>query len=242
MRLNKYLSDAGVCSRREADRNISEGKVLVNGKVAELGTQVSSEDEVIFQGKRIASDEDKVVLAYNKPIGIECTSNLSVKKNIIEAVGYHKRVYPVGRLDKMSEGLILLTNDGELSNRILKARYFHEKEYVVHLDKPMSKAFLVNMSKGVHILDTVTRPCEVFKLTERTFKIVLTQGLNRQIRRMCEALGYEVVKLKRIRVLNVMLGDLEVGKWRLLTNDELSELRSLTEIEADDAFESQDFE
>lgn len=242
MRLNKYLSEAGVCSRREADRNISEGKVYVNGNVAELGTQVLPGDEVVYQGKRISIDDDKVVLAYNKPVGIECTSNLSVKKNIIEAVGYHKRVYPVGRLDKLSEGLILLTNDGELSNRILKARYFHEKEYVVSVNKAISKAFLMSMSKGVPILDTVTRPCEVFKISERTFRIVLTQGLNRQIRRMCEALGYEVVKLKRIRVLNVMLEDLEVGKWRILTADELSQLRALTEIESDELFDAQDYE
>ena len=227
MRLNKFLSDAGVCSRREADRQIEAGKVKINGIVATLGTQVEANDEVMFNGAIIKNTEEKVVLAVYKQIGVECTSSIEVKDNIVNLVNYPTRLFPVGRLDKNSEGLILMTNDGELSNGILKARYYHEKEYVVIVNKPISKAFLNHMSTGVNILDTVTRPCEVEKLDERTFKIILTQGLNRQIRRMCEALDYEVVNLKRIRVLNIVLKGLKKGEWRTLDEVELEELRAI---------------
>lgn len=236
MRLNKYLSDAGVCSRREADRQIEAGKVLVNGVVAVLGTQVEAADTVIFNGKQVNAVNEKVILAVYKPIGIECTSATDVQDNIVNYVGYKTRLYPVGRLDKQSEGLILMTNDGELSNGILKARYFHEKEYIVRVNKPLSREFLKQMRSGVPILDTVTRPCEVDKLDERSFKIILTQGLNRQIRRMCEALGYEVLNLKRTRVLNVTLEGLEYGKWRHLSTDEESTLRSIVSKNDDSAY------
>lgn len=237
MRLNKFLSDAGVCSRREADRQIEAGNVSINGIVASLGTQVEANDEVLFNGKSIKNTQEKVVLAVYKPIGVECTSSTDVKNNIVNLVNYPTRVFPVGRLDKNSEGLILMTNDGELSNGILKARYYHEKEYIVIVNKPVSKAFLYNMSNGVNILDTVTRPCEVEKLDERTFKIILTQGLNRQIRRMCEALDYEVVNLKRIRVLNIMLKGLKKGEWRTLEADELLALRDIVSKNDKHAFD-----
>lgn len=240
MRLNKYLSESGVCSRREADRQIEAGKVTVNGQVATLGTQVNDGDDVKLGGKRVTLEAKKIVIALNKPVGIECTSNLDVKDNIISFLNLPFRVFPVGRLDKNSEGLILLTNDGDLSNGILKARYFHEKEYIVTVNKPISTAFLSRMGSGVEILDTITRPCKVDKLSERSFKIILTQGLNRQIRRMCEALGYEVVKLQRIRVLNIMLGDLKRGAWRYLEDRELRELRRLVDANEDLDFDSQD--
>lgn len=237
MRLNKFLSDAGVCSRREADRQIEAGKVKINGIVATLGTQVEADDEVIYDGKIIKNTEPKVVIAVYKPIGVECTSSQEVKNNIVDLVNYPTRLFPVGRLDKNSEGLILMTNDGELSNGILKARYYHEKEYVVIVNKPVSKAFLHQMSSGVNILDTVTRPCETEKLDERTFKIILTQGLNRQIRRMCEALDYEVVNLKRIRVLNIVLKGLKKGEWRTLDETELKELRDIISKNDDRGFD-----
>jgi 23S rRNA pseudouridine2604 synthase len=240
MRLNKFLSEAGVCSRREADRQIEAGKVSVNGVTATLGTQVSESDEVIYDGKVIQNKSEKVVIIFNKPVGIECTSNLDVKDNIIRYLNLPIRVFPVGRLDKNSEGLILLTNDGDLSNGILKARYFHEKEYIVTVNKTISKAFINRMGSGVEILETVTRPCEVEKMDDRTFRIILTQGLNRQIRRMCEALDYEVVKLKRIRVLNIVLGDLRLGKWRYASEQELDGLRQLVSANSDVGFDSQE--
>lgn len=240
MRLNKYLSESGVCSRREADRQIEAGKVTINGQVATLGTQVNEGDDVRFLGKQVVLESKKIVIALNKPVGIECTSNLDVRDNIISYLNLPFRVFPVGRLDKNSEGLILLTNDGDLSNGILKARYFHEKEYIVTVNKSISAAFLSKMGSGVEILDTVTRPCKVDKLSEKSFKIILTQGLNRQIRRMCEALGYEVVKLQRIRVLNVVLGDLKLGAWRYLDDRELKELRRLVDANEDLGFASQE--
>ena len=236
MRLNKFLSDSGVCSRREADRQIEAGNVLVNGSVAVLGTQVSTQDEVVYCGKKVQVVDEKVVIALNKPVGIECTSSLDVKDNIITFLNFPTRVFPVGRLDKNSEGLILLTNDGDLSNGILKARFYHEKEYIVTVNKPISKKFLHQMATGVPILDTVTRACEIQKMDERTFRIILTQGLNRQIRRMCEALGYEVIKLKRIRVLNIQLGDLPLGKWRYVSETELNQLRQMVAENNPEAF------
>lgn len=227
MRINKFLSDAGVCSRREADRQIESGNVVINGEPATLGSRVGPEDEVLFNGRVVQGGSEKVYIAFNKPIGVECTSNREVKDNIIDYIDFPVRIFPVGRLDKNSEGLILLTNDGELSNGILKARYYHEKEYVVTVNKPCTDEFIRQMSSGVEILDTLTRACEVKKIGHSTFTIVLTQGLNRQIRRMCETLDYEVVRLRRIRVINIMLDDLPKGKWRHLSKDELDELRRL---------------
>lgn len=227
MRINKYLGESGVCSRREADRLIESGVVEINGVKATLGTRVEEGDVVSVNGKVVQVKEKKVYLALNKPVGVECTANPKVKNNIIDFVNYPIRIFPVGRLDKNSEGLILLTNDGELSNGILKARYYHEKEYIVHVDKPLSSSFIDAMTNGVPILDTVTRPCKIKQLGPRHFSIILTQGLNRQIRRMCEALDYKVLKLKRIRVLNIVLGDLQLGKWRALTEEELDSLRRL---------------
>jgi len=229
MRLNKFLSDAGVCSRREADRQIEAGAVYVNKAVAVLGTQVSENDEVVYNGKVVQNGQRKVVIALFKPVGIECTSSPEVKDNVVDFVNYPTRLFPVGRLDKNSEGLLLMTNDGELSNGILKARNFHEKEYVVTVNKSISRAFISKMSSGVAILDTVTRPCEVTQVDERTFRIILTQGLNRQIRRMCETLGYEVVNLRRIRVLNITLGALRKGEWRELDANEIDTLREIVQ-------------
>jgi len=229
MRLNKFLSDAGVCSRREADRQIEAGAVYVNKAVAVLGTQVSETDEVVYNGKVVQNGQRKVVIALFKPVGIECTSSPEVKDNVVDFVNYPTRLFPVGRLDKNSEGLLLMTNDGELSNGILKARNFHEKEYVVTVNKSISRAFISRMSSGVAILDTVTRPCEVTQVDDRTFRIILTQGLNRQIRRMCEALGYEVVNLRRIRVLNITLGALRKGEWRELDANEIDTLREIVQ-------------
>jgi len=240
MRLNKFLSEAGVCSRREADRQIEAGNVMVNDVQATLGTQVNPEDKVVYGGKVIQAAESKIVIAFYKPVGIECTSSLDVKDNIITYINFPVRIFPVGRLDKNSEGLILLTNDGDLSNGILKARYFHEKEYVVTVNKSISQAFINHMSSGVEILDQVTRPCVVRRVDERTFSIILTQGLNRQIRRMCEALGYEVVKLKRIRVLNIKLENLKKGEWRHLTSDELDILRTNIAANIENPFSSQE--
>lgn len=239
MRLNKFLSEAGICSRREADRQIEAGHVYVNSVQATLGTQVNPEDEVTFNGKVVQAADQKIVIAFYKPVGIECTSNVDVKDNIISYINFPTRIFPVGRLDKNSEGLILLTNDGDLSNFILKARYFHEKEYVVTVNKSISQAFLQRMANGVEILDTMTRPCVVERVDERTFRIILTQGLNRQIRRMCEALDYEVVKLKRIRVLNILLGDLKKGEWRYLEASELDTLRANIAANNDAPFETQ---
>jgi len=236
MRLNKFLSEAGVCSRRAADRHIEAGKVMVNGAVATLGTQVTEADEITYNNRVIQAVTEKVVLAFYKPVGIECTSSIEVKDNIISFINYPTRIFPVGRLDKNSEGLILMTNDGDLSNGILKARYFHEKEYIVTVNRALSSTFLEKMSEGVEILETVTRPCTVERLDDRTFKIILTQGLNRQIRRMCEALDYEVVKLKRIRVSNILLGTLKKGEWRLLTEDELNVLRETIKANDDSAY------
>lgn len=227
MRINKFLSESGVCSRREADRHIENGYVEINGQVATLGSKVLEGDEVTYKGKLLTPAQEKVYLAFNKPIGVECTAAKDVKDNIIDYINYPSRIFPVGRLDKNSEGLILLTNDGELSNGILKARHFHEKEYLVKLDRPFDDNFLKNMREGVEILDTMTRPCEVKRVDERCFEIILTQGLNRQIRRMCEALGYEVVRLKRFRVINIELGSLAKGKYRALTQEELSTLKKM---------------
>jgi 23S rRNA pseudouridine2604 synthase len=227
-RLNKYLSEVGYCSRRAADKLIEEGRVTINGKVPEMGTKVAPEDEICVDGKLIKNtNKNPVYLAFNKPLGIVCTTDTRVEKdNIIDFIKYHKRIFPIGRLDKQSEGLILLTDDGDIVNKILRASNNHEKEYVVTVDKPISQTFIERMSNGVPILDTVTKKCEVKKLGKYEFKIILTQGLNRQIRRMCEYLDYEVQTLKRVRIMNIKL-DVPVGKHRELTAQELQELNKL---------------
>lgn len=229
-RINKYLSEAGYCSRRAADKLLEEGRITVNGTVPEMGTKVSDEDVIKVDGKPIRDPEEKhVYIAFNKPVGIVCTTDTKREQNnIIEYINHPKRIFPVGRLDKPSEGLILLTSDGDIVNKILRSRNNHGKEYIVRVDKPLTPKFLDKMRNGVPILDTVTKKCEVEKIDEMNFRIVLTQGLNRQIRRMCEYLGYEVKKLKRIRVLNIKL-DLPVGKWRDLTEEELATLNKMLE-------------
>ncbi len=220
-RLNKYLSEVGYCSRREADKLIDQGRVTINGQVPEMGTKVAPEDVVRVDGELINEPKEKhVYLAFNKPVGIVCTTAQNEKDNIIDYINYPKRIFPIGRLDKPSEGLIFLTSDGNIVNKILRARNNHEKEYVVTVNKLISPLFIKRMSNGIPILDTITRKCEVEQISKYTFRIVLTQGLNRQIRRMCEYLGYEVVQLKRIRIMNVTL-DVPVGKWRYLTEEEL---------------------
>lgn len=227
-RLNKYLSEAGYCSRRKADSLIEQGRVTINGDVPEMGTKVGPGDEVRVNGELIVPPKkDNVYLAFNKPVGIVCTTNPADKKNIVDYINYPTRIFPIGRLDKPSEGLILLTDDGDIVNKILRSRNNHGKEYIVTVDRLITEDFIERMSSGIPILDTVTKKCEVEQLTKNTFRIVLTQGLNRQIRRMCEYLGYEVVKLKRIRIMNIKL-DVPVGQYRHLTKDELEELDRLT--------------
>lgn len=229
-RINKYLSEAGYCSRRAADKLIEAGRVTVNGTLPEMGTKISVNDTVAVDGEVIKNQKnDFVYLAFNKPVGIVCTTDTRVEKdNIIDYIGYHKRIFPIGRLDKPSEGLILLTDDGDIVNKILRASNNHEKEYIVSVDKPISQTFLERMRSGVPILDTVTRKCSVEKLDRTTFKIILTQGLNRQIRRMCEYLDYEVTSLKRVRIMNITLDTL-VGQYRELNDKELKELNALLE-------------
>lgn len=227
-RINKYLSEVGYCSRRAADKLIEEGRVTINGKVPEMGTKVAPGDEVCVDGSNVSpQNEDFVYLALNKPVGIVCTTDTGVEKdNIIDFINYPKRVFPIGRLDKPSEGLIFLTNDGDIVNKILRARNNHEKEYLVTVDRPINPFFIRKMANGVPILDTITRKCHVEKVSEYEFKIILTQGLNRQIRRMCDFLDYKVIKLKRTRIMNVHL-DMPVGKYRELTPNELKELKRL---------------
>lgn len=228
IRINKFLTEAGYCSRRGADKLIDAGRVTINGKVPELGTKISQSDEVRVDGERIKGKVDKLVyLAFNKPIGVVCTTDNRVEKNnIIDYINYPVRIFPIGRLDKPSEGLIFLTNDGDIVNKILRARNNHEKEYFVTVHKPISGDFIEKMGAGIPILDTVTRECEVEQISKFVFRIVLTQGLNRQIRRMCEYLGYDVTKLKRTRIMNVTL-DIPLGKHRELTNEELAEINRL---------------
>ncbi|MCR5836687.1 MAG: pseudouridine synthase [Lachnospiraceae bacterium] len=227
MRLNKFLSDRGVCSRREADRLVEDGLVLVDGVVAVMGQKVDDSMKIMVKGVPVNSKSDKVIIALNKPVGVECTTDSTNPDNIVDFVGYPQRIYPIGRLDKNSQGIILLTNDGSIVNKILKGSNFKEKEYIVTVDKPITDDFIQKMSDGVEILDTVTRPCKVTKMGRHTFDIILTQGLNRQIRRMCKKLGYRVQKLKRIRILNIELGNLPIGKYRELTEEEINKLNSL---------------
>lgn len=227
-RINKYLTEIGYCSRRAADKLIADGRVKINGKVPELGTKIAGGDEVSVDGKVVsATNEDFVYIAFNKPIGIVCTTDSRVEKdNIVDFINHPKRIFPIGRLDKPSEGLIFLTNDGDIVNKILRARNNHEKEYIVTVNKKVDDQFLKRMRNGLPILDTITRKCTVERLSKNTFKIILTQGLNRQIRRMCEYLGYEVTKLKRVRIMNIHL-DVPVGQWRDLTKREMAELNEL---------------
>lgn len=225
IRLNKILSDAGFCSRRQADRLIEEGYVKVNNETALMGQKVTLLDKVTVDGKEVSREEEQIVIAFNKPVGVECTTDKNNPDNIVDYINYKKRIYPIGRLDKNSQGLILLTNDGALVNNILKASNYHEKEYVVTVDKPITEEFIKQMSKGVKILDQVTRPCVVKKVNKHTFNIILTQGLNRQIRRMCETLGFKVQKLKRVRIMGVHLDNLPIGNYRNLTNSELDSLK-----------------
>lgn len=222
IRINKYLSQVGYCSRREADRLLESERIQINGKIPELGTKVEKGDKVEVDGKLVEAETDeKVYMIFNKPKGIVCTTDSGVEKdNIVDYINYPTRIYPVGRLDKMSEGLIFMTNDGDIVNKILRARHYHEKEYVVKVNKPLNNNFLNKMQSGVDILDTTTRPCKVQKVNQNTFKIILTQGLNRQIRRMCEALDYRVIALKRIRIMHISL-DVPTGKYRMFTPKEL---------------------
>ncbi len=226
-RLNKFISETGFCSRREADKLIEQGRVLVNGKKPELGTKVSATDKIQIDGDVLPSKKTPIYLAFNKPVGITCTTELHIKGNIIDYIDHPERIFPIGRLDKPSEGLIFLTNDGDIVNKILRAGNNHEKEYVVTVDKPLTAEFIQKMGNGVTILDTVTQKCKVTQENKNTFRIILTQGLNRQIRRMCEALGYTVEKLKRLRIMNITLDGIAVGKWRYLTSDEMKMINEL---------------
>ena len=221
MRLNKFLAETGACSRREADQWIEAGRVTVNGAGAVLGTQVQEGDDVRVDGRPLRPRPTRVYLALNKPVGIECTTDRDVPGNVVDFVGHRERVFPIGRLDKDSEGLLLLTNDGDIVNAILRAENEHEKEYVVTVDRPLTPEFLAGMARGVPILGTVTNPCRLTQVGRNTFRIVLTQGLNRQIRRMCEHFGYTVRRLQRVRIMHVHLGRLPIGKWRELTPAEL---------------------
>ena len=224
MRLNKYISETGVCSRREADAWIEAGRVTVNGAVASLGTKVGEGDRVCVDGRELGAAKKHVYIAFNKPVGITCTTERHVQGNIVDFIGHRERIFPIGRLDKDSEGLILLTNNGDIVNEILRTENEHEKEYVVTVDRPVTPIFLDGMASGVRILGTVTKPCRIKRIAPATFKIILTQGLNRQIRRMCSFFGYKVVGLQRVRVINITLDGLKVGQWRELSKTELQRL------------------
>lgn len=226
VRLNKFINDSGYCSRREADRLIEEGRVKVNGKVVGLGTKITDKDNVKVNGQLIKAPEEYVYIALNKPVGVTSTTDRSDKTNVVDFINYPLRIFHIGRLDKDSEGLLLLTNDGDIVNKILRAGNSHEKEYEVVVDKPLTPDFAQRMSKGVRILGTVTKPCKCVQEGTYKFRITLTQGLNRQIRRMCETLGYEVTKLKRVRIMNIRLAPLKTGQWRELTSREMSTLMS----------------
>ncbi len=225
MRINKYISETGICSRREADSWIEAGRVSINGVIATLGSKVNDGDKVCIDGKPIGAKKPPVYIALNKPIGITCTSEPHIKDNIVEFIGHTERIFPIGRLDKDSEGLILLTNNGDIVNEILRVENAHEKEYLVTVDRPVTDAFLQGMASGVRIMGTLTKPCVVTRVHANTFRIILTQGLNRQIRRMCAAFDYKVRRLQRVRIMHIHLGDLKRGQWRDLTQSELQELR-----------------
>lgn len=233
MRINNYISASGICSRRAADELIKAGKVKINGRVAQLGDTVDEQDRVEVQGKMVRPKRKKVYIALNKPPGIVCTAQRNVNGNIVDYIGHEERIFPIGRLDKNSEGLILLTNDGDIVNKVLRAEHGHEKEYIVSVNKPIDKIFLEKMSKGVRIFNPVkeqytrTLPCPVTKVNDYTFRIVLSQGLNRQIRRMCEELGYKVVKLRRIRIMHIHLKGIAPGRWRNLTKEEVDRIKKI---------------
>jgi pseudouridine synthase len=253
IRLNKFISDSGFCSRREADKLIEKKRVKINGETPELGTKVQQGDIVTVDGHLVKpsakNKSDRIYIAYNKPIGITCTTESHVRGNIIAAIGHNKRIFPIGRLDKPSEGLIFLTSDGDIVNKILRAENAHDKEYIVSVDKPISERFITRMSKGVPILGTITKPCIVTMKSKFTFSIILTQGLNRQIRRMCEYLDYEVETLKRSRIMNITLGSLKPGQWRDLTIAEMADINNAVANstktangEADPQFEDSEFD
>ncbi len=223
--LNKYISDTGICSRREAEKFIVKGRVTINGKSARLGNRVFKGDIVKIDGKLLNKKPKTIYIAFNKPVGIVCTTDLREPQNIIRFINHKKRLFPIGRLDKPSEGLIFLTNDGNIVNKILRAGNKHEKEYIVTVKQAVTQEFIKRMSNGIPILGTKTKKCKVVKLNKFTFKIILIQGLNRQIRRMCEYLNYDVVKLKRVRIMNVELGNLKVGHWRALTKKEVDRIQ-----------------
>jgi len=224
MRLNKFISETGICSRREADGWIEAGRVTVNGQPAVLGTQVESGDEVCVDGRPVGAARRHVYIALNKPVGIICTTEHEVQGNIVDFVRHRERIFPIGRLDKDSEGLILLTNHGDIVNEVLRSENEHEKEYLVTVDRPVTRIFLNGMASGVRILGTVTKPCRVTRIDPGTFRIVLTQGLNRQIRRMCSFFGYKVLRLQRVRFMHIRLDGLKTGQWRDLTRGEVEEL------------------
>ena len=231
IRLNKYIADSGVCSRREADRLITEGKVTIDGKIGVLGDQVLEGMRVCVAGRMVTPKTDFAYIALNKPVGIVCTADPREPYNVVDYIGHPKRIFPIGRLDKDSSGLLLLTSDGSVVNKVLRAAGGHEKEYIVTVDKPITPQFLAAMRKGVPILDTVTMPCVCERIAPRTFRIILVQGLNRQIRRMCEYLGYRVLELTRIRIMHITLGNLETGHWRNLTQAEVEGLMQAKERE-----------
>lgn len=238
IRINKYLSDKGICSRREADKLIAQQRITINGIIAEIGSKVLKNDQVRLDNKLISPKvECRIYIAFNKPVGITCTTDRSIPSNIVDYINYPKRIFHIGRLDKDSDGLILMTNDGDIVNKILRASNNHEKEYIVTVNKPVTDAFISDMCSGVKILDTITKPCTVVRKSKYVFKIILTQGLNRQIRRMCAVFGYEVTRLQRIRIMNIKLDNLPIGKWRYLNDTELKKLNSLisTSIKTEEA-------
>ena len=224
MRLNKYISETGVCSRREADKWIEAGRVTCNGARAALGTRVADGDQVCIDGEPIGAKKKQIYLALNKPVGVTCTTEAHIQDNVIDLVGYPERIFPIGRLDKDSEGLLLLTNNGDIVNEILRSENNHEKEYIVTVDRPITDLSLNMMATGVKIMGELTKPCQVSRIDQQSFRMILTQGLNRQIRRMCSALGYKAQRLKRVRIMNIQLGTLSAGKWRHLTDRELAGL------------------
>ena len=229
LRINKYLSEAGVCSRREADRQVELGNVTIDGVTAETGARVFEGQTVLFQGKKVSKEEEMILIAFNKPVGVVCTAEKREKNNVIDYINYPKRIYPVGRLDKDSEGLLLLTNNGDIVNKMMRSGNMHEKEYVVTVNRPVTESFLHGLANGVPLveLNTTTRKCHVKQVGKKEFKIILTQGLNRQIRRMCEYFGYRVQKLVRTRIMNIELGDLPAGTYRNVTPEEYRQLQAL---------------
>jgi 23S rRNA pseudouridine2604 synthase len=227
LRLNKYISETGVCSRREADKWIEAGRVTCNGQLAALGTRVADGDEVRIDGELIGAKKKQLYIALNKPVGITCTTEAHIEDNIIDLIGHPERIFPIGRLDKDSEGLILLTNNGDIVNEILRSENNHEKEYIVTVDRPITDLSLKMMAGGVKIMGELTKPCKVSRIDQKSFRMILTQGLNRQIRRMCSALGYKAQRLQRVRIMNIRLGSLSSGQWRYLTDAELAGVDAL---------------